>query len=82
MGSRKSSCWNETECKDFQWLDAFLKDPKQQIWEYSINRTQLNHLEYHLKDPIYSLKKMEADSTVQLTITKLGTNFGKALRDW
>jgi hypothetical protein len=25
---------------------------------------------------------MEADSTVQLMVTKLGSNFGKELRDW
>jgi hypothetical protein len=31
---------------------------------------------------MYSLKKMEADSKVQLTVTKLGTNFDKKLRDW
>lgn len=40
------------------------------------------HLKHHLKDPIYSLKVMEADSTVQLMVTKLGSNFGKELRDW
>ncbi|KAF5532343.1 hypothetical protein FNAPI_12968 [Fusarium napiforme] len=40
------------------------------------------HLKHHLKDPIYSLKVMEADSKVQLMITKLGTNFDKELRDW
>ncbi|KAF5536785.1 hypothetical protein FPHYL_12893 [Fusarium phyllophilum] len=84
MGSQKSSCWTwtKTECKDFRWLDASLEDPEQQEWECSIDHAQLDQLGYHLKDPIYSFKRMKVDSIVQLMITKLGTNFDKELRDW
>ncbi|KAF9777669.1 hypothetical protein IL306_004345 [Fusarium sp. DS 682] len=79
---KKSPCSEKTECEDCQGLNAFLEDPEQQEWESLIDRTRLNHLEYRLRDPIYSLKKVEVDSKYKLTVTKRGTNFDKELRGW
>ena len=78
----KVACMIGPNCSTCRELNYFLEDPNQTVWHFPAEKHWREHAESQLRDPIYSLQTVKARSPHTLVVTKLGTNYDKALRMW
>lgn len=78
----KVACLIGPNCSTCRELNYFLEDPNQKEWHFPAEKRWRQHVESQLRDPIYPLQTLKGRSPHTLVVTKLGTNYDKALRTW
>ncbi|CAG7564921.1 unnamed protein product [Fusarium equiseti] len=78
----KVACSMGSNCSTCRELNSVLQDPNQKEWHFPAEECWRQHLESRLSDRIYSFQTLKDRSPHTLVVTKLGTNYDKALRSW